>query len=185
MHMVGANPRALRQIDKRDAAQFIFFEAAAQFEDFMFETFKVEARHRLGISAVRVPYVIGNSDRGLTGIMGWAAPTVVRERAENLYGRVGFFARLDTVLPAATYQRLGYAHRVRNRIAHQGGNTATEYRNILGNLSVPAGSRKGVGPGRLLLEYPDASAANDKWFYRFLMCYDDVVTSFNATVVIP
>ena len=124
-HMVAANPRAFRQTDKRNAAQFIFFEAAAQFEDFMFEAFKIEARHRLGISAVRVPYIIGSSDRGFAGIMGWAAPTVVRERAEKLYGRVGFFARLNTVLPAATYQRLGYAHLVRNRIAHQGKDAAT------------------------------------------------------------
>jgi hypothetical protein len=185
MHLVGVNPRALRQTDKRDAAQFIFFEAAAQFEDFMFEAFKIESRHRLGISAVRVPYIIGSSDRGFTGIMGWAAPTVVRDRAENLYGRVGFFARLNTVLGAATYQRLGYAHLVRNRIAHQGGDARKKYRNILGTLGVPVGSRKGLGPGRLLLEYPAASPPNDKWFYRFLTCYDDVVTSFNATVVIP
>jgi hypothetical protein len=185
MHIVGANPTPLRQTDKRDAAQFIYFEAAAQFEDFMFEAFKIEARNRLGISAVRVPYIIGSSDRGLTGIMGWAAPAVVRERAEHLYGKVGFFGRLNTVLPTATYQRLGYAHLVRNRIAHQGGEAAARYRNILANMTVPAGSRKGLGPGRLLLEYPAASAANDKWFYRFLTCYDDVVTSFNATVVIP
>jgi hypothetical protein len=151
----------------------------------MFEAFTIEARSHLQISAVRIPFVIGNSDRGLTGVMGWAAPKVVRDRARNLFGKVGFFARLNNLLGAGTYQRLGYAHLVRNRIAHQGGDAKSKYRHILGNLTVPVASRKGVGPGRLLLEYPTASAVDDKWFYRFLTCYANVVTRFDAIVVVP
>jgi hypothetical protein len=187
LHGMRYNPTSnrshkLRQIDKRDAAQFIFFEIAAKYETFVLEAFDIEVRSRLGVSAMRVEYVIGNLDRGLQGVMGWGTPSVVVKRARNLFGTVGYFAKFEDVVGNTTYQRLGYAHKVRNRVAHGSGSAVTEYRNVLGSLSVPAQSRKGLSVGRLLLEYPHKVAGSDRWFYRFVAAYSRVVETFNRSV---
>ena len=182
---VANTPHKLRQTDKRDAAQFIFFEIAAKYEAFVVEAFEIEVRKCVGVSAVRVPYVIGNIDRGLTGVMGWGTPETVRDRGRNLFGKTGFFARLESKIGQQTYQRLGYAHTVRNRIAHDSGNAVTKYRKALSSLGVPPTSRKGLSVGRLLLEYPKAASADDRWFYRFLASYEQVVNKFNSSVRVP
>jgi len=65
---------ALRQPDRRDAAQFIYFEAAAQFETFCNEAFKIEVRYEFEVQPNRADYIMGNIDRGFVGVMGWGAP---------------------------------------------------------------------------------------------------------------
>src|SRR5262245_7009611 len=92
----GGQPTRLLQVDRRDAAQFIFFEVAAKFESFLVDAFEIEVRARLEIQPQRAEYVMGNIDRGLQGVMGWAVPERIRDRARNLYGVNGFFARFNT-----------------------------------------------------------------------------------------
>jgi hypothetical protein len=121
---------SLSQPDRRDAAQFIFFEAAALFESFCVESFKIEVRRKFDIQPQRATFIMDGVDRGLTGVMGWASPSKMQERARNLFGKVGFFARLEDRLGSTTYLRLTQAHKVRNRIAHAGGNAASEFNNI-------------------------------------------------------
>ena len=162
---------ALRQPDRRDAAQFIFFEAAAQFETFCNEAFKVEVRYEFEVQPQRAKFIMGNIDRGLVGVMGWASPRVLRSRARALFGKRGFFARMDTRLGDPTYLRLTHAHKVRNRIAHAGGNASKDFNAILNDLGVPPASRRGLSVGRLLMDYPATAVADDRWFYRFIGAY--------------
>ena len=162
----GAAPTNLMNHDKRDAAKFIFFEVAAQFEDFVTEAFKMEVRLRLTVSPQRAEYIMGSTDRGLQGVMGWGAPKTVRERAEHLFGKQGFFARLKNHVGDAHYDRGTFA-------------------NILGTLLVPAAERQGLSVGRLLTEYPPGSAIDDRWFHRFLFSYEQCLDQFNAELVIP
>lgn len=176
------DPVSLLQVDRRDAAQFIFFEVAAKFEAFVVDAFEIEVRVKFDVQPQKAAYIMGHVERGLQGVMGWAVPSAIRDRARNLHGRTGFFARLDSVLDNTTYQRLGYAHKVRNRIAHASGNAVSQYRGILGNLSVPVGSRKGLSPGRLLVEYPAGAAVDDRWFHRFVNAYEACVSGFSRSV---
>ena len=162
---------ALRQPDRRDAAQFIFFEAAAQFETFCNEAFKVEVRYEFEVQPKKADFIMGNIDRGLVGVMGWGSPQVLRSRARALFGRRGFFARMETRLGDQTYLRLTQAHKVRNRIAHTGGKASRDFNAILNDLGVPAASRRGLSVGRLLMDYPATARTDDRWFYRFVQAY--------------
>jgi hypothetical protein len=161
----------LRQVDRRDAAQFIFFELAAKFESLSRDLFEFEVRIHLADSPKRAEYIMGNVDRGLRGVMGWASPSKLAERAENLFGKVGFFAKLKEHLDHVdntTYERLVLAHKIRNRIAHSG---TKEYREALATLQIPSSARKGCSPGRALVEYPRTAAGNNRWFHRFIAAY--------------
>lgn len=181
----GAAPTNLMNHDKRDAAQFIFFEVAAQFEDFVCEAFRLEVRSRMGVPPRRADYIMGNADRGLDGVMGWGAPKVVRERAMHLFGEKGFFGQLIVHLTEAQYERLIHAHIIRNRIAHSGKKARKAYVDILGQLNVPQPQRQGLGVGRLLSEYPAGAAhINDRWFHRLLGSYEHCLNQFNAQLVI-
>lgn len=171
---------ALRQPDRRDAAQFIFFEVAAQFEAFCCGAFMIEVRHRLKVQPQRAKFIMGTIDKGLGGVMGWGAPKQLQSRARNLHGQVGFFARLEARLGNVVYVNLVNAHKIRNRVAHSGGNASKDFNAILGQLQVPIGSRKGLSVGRLLLDYPVNAAAADRWFYRLLSAYRSLVDDFEA-----
>ena len=168
---VDGSHSALRQPDRRDAAQFIFFEAAAQFETFCNEAFKIEVRYEFSVQPQRADFVMGNIDRGLVGTMGWASPKMLRSRAQALFGKKGFFARMDQRVGETAYLRLTQAHKVRNRVAHTGGKASKEFRKILDDLEVPRASRKGLSVGRLLMDYPATVQADDRWFYRFINAY--------------
>lgn len=162
---------ALRQPDRRDAAQFIFFEAAAQFETFCHNGFKIEVRYEFEVQPKKADFIMGNIDRGLVGVMGWGAPRVLRSRARALFGQRGFFARLDARLGNTTYIQLTQAHKVRNRIAHTEGKASKDFKAILDDLEVPAESRSGLSVGRLLMDYPATVPTEDRWFYRFIGSY--------------
>jgi hypothetical protein len=172
----GKAARALRQPDRRDAAQFIFFEIAAKFEAFIQDLFMIEVRKNLSVSPARAVFIMGHPDRGLSGVMGWGAVPQVRDRARNLFGAHGFFAHLETVLGKVPYQRLQLAHTLRNRVAHDTSDARAKYRKALATLQVPKKSRQGAGVGRVLLEYPHRAKANDRWFHRFLEAYRLVAT---------
>lgn len=164
----------LRQPDRRDVAQFIFFEIAAKYESLARDLFQVEVRIRLVDSPQRAEHVMGSIDRGLQGVMGWASPKQVSRRAVNLFGKQGFFARLQTRLGDTTYQRLMLAHKIRNRIAHSG---TSDYTQALATLAVPKRSRKGCGPGRVLIDYPASAGVDDRWFHRFMNAYESFAST--------
>ena len=162
--------------DKRDLTEFIFFESAAAFKHFCQHIFILAARRRFTIQPKFALPVIGHIDRGLSGIMGWAAPSVLVSRGRALFGKRHWLATLGDNLPGDTYDWLTYAHRVRNRIAHPGEQAVAQTMKLLGTLGVPQASRSGLSMGRLLLEYPAANAPDDRWFHRFLTAYDALVT---------
>lgn len=166
-NMETLQPQSLRQPDRRDTAQFIFFELAAKFEAFAQDMFRYEVRIRYDVAPSRANHIMGSSERGLQGVMGWASPKQLAGRGQNLFGKVGFFWRLYSVLGGTTYQYLALAHIVRNHIAHSG---TKAYRKSLDALAVPEVSRQGCSPGRLLIEYPN-QGRRDNWFYRFTKAY--------------
>ncbi|MDQ2987045.1 MAG: hypothetical protein M3R13_10070, partial [Armatimonadota bacterium] len=142
----------------------------------------IEVRKVYAVQPGRGKYILGSADRGLVGFMGWASPKMLSERGENLFGRVGFFARLEHWIGSTTYQRLGYAHKIRNRIAHGGQNASKEYSSILAAMMVPKKARQGVSVGRLLQDYPTSAAQNDRWFYRLMMAYETTIREFDRKV---
>lgn len=180
----GNGYKPLMNPDRRDAATFIFFEAAARYENFCAEAFEIEVRKKFGVAPKTATYLMGSSDRGLAGVMGWASPATVQERAQHLFGKNGFFARFEDLIGAQTLSLLTQAHRVRNRVAHSGDNAVREYRKILGQLHVPQRARKGLSVGRLLMEYPSTATVGDRWFNRFLGAYRTTVLEFDRHVII-
>lgn len=176
----GGTPSPLRHTDRRDAAQFIFFEAAAKFEAFTHNLFLIEVRKRIVDSPKRAQFIMGHADRGLAGVMGWGSPKTVRDRARNLFGKSGFFACFDSVVGLPTYQNLQLAHTLRNRVAHDTGDARTKYRKALNQLRIPKKARRGAGVGRILLDYPSTASRTDRWFHRFLAAYRRVGARANA-----
>lgn len=157
--------------DKRDLTVFIFFEVAAAFEYFSQQSFILAIRKRYSVQPKFAVNIGGNIDRGMQGVMGWAAATKIVERARNAFGKQHFLSKLHSDLPSNHYEWLNHAHRVRNRIAHPGEQARAQVNRLLQSLGVPQASRKGLSMGRLLAEYPTGSALNDRWFHRFLAAY--------------
>ncbi len=170
--------------DKRDVATFIFFEAAAQYEAFCVEAFRIEVRKKFATAPGRAESIMGSSDRGISGVMGWASPAIIQARAQNLFGKRGFFGRFEAIVTPPIFHVLSCAHKVRNRVAHSGSKATSEYNNTLGSLQVPAASRRGLSVGRLLMDYPSTSHIGDRWFNRFLAAYATVVDKFDGHVEI-
>lgn len=178
----GAGFRPLMYPDRRDAATFIFFEVAADYEHFCTGAFEIEVRKRFKVEPKRAMAIMGSSDRGLSGVMGWGAPRTVQGRARNLFGMTGFFANLESHIGQNTYLTLTQAHKVRNRVAHRGLTASKDFREVLPQLQVPAQSRQGLSVGRLLMDYPTAASVDDRWFHRFLRAYLLVVDEFHHQV---
>jgi hypothetical protein len=159
--------------DTRDAAQFIFFEVAAKFEDFAKTMFQVEVRSRLKITVKQSPYVMGDPDQGLNNKLGWGSPQKLKERGDNILGSSSFFAKLHTTLGAASYNHLVAAHMVRNRIAHSGGQAQTKFVKHLTAEGIPTAERQGMSVGRYIRDYPAAATATNRYFFVYLKAYED------------
>jgi hypothetical protein len=172
----GGVPTPLRQPDRRDAAQFIFFEIAAKFEALMQDLFVIAIRKKYSVSPSRAEFIMGSPDRGLGGILGWGSVETIQKRARNLFGKVGFLPQLKGVIDEPAFSRLGLAHTLRNRVAHDTPDAREKYRKALATLGVPKRSRQGAGVGRVLIEYPAGAQAGDRWFHRFLRAYRRVAT---------
>jgi hypothetical protein len=171
--------RALRQPDRRDLAQFLFFEVAASWEHFARECFLLAVRNHYNASAQKIEFIVGHPDSGLKRVFGWAIPKQLMDRATNLIGINSEIARLNRVpMGQRICERLNWAHAIRNNIAHDG--TSSAYRDILRQMNVPAAERKGVGSGRLLLEYPAPVTIGDRWFDRLLWAYEAVANRWST-----
>lgn len=168
----------LMQPDRRDAAQFIFFELAAKFEGFCREGFLIELRSNRNVKPKKAEDLI---KKLANSAFGWGSPKTLRERALLLFGPTGFFARLIEIVGNTTYDRLCHAHIIRNRIAHT---NTDDYRKLLNQFNVPQKQRRGMSPGRLLLDYPSSANANNRWFHRLLVSYEDLVNHFDTDLAL-
>jgi hypothetical protein len=168
-----ASATKLSNPDTRDAAQFIFFEIAAKFEDFAKFIFQVEVRSRLQITAARSLFVMGDLDSGLNNKLGWGSPQRLKDRGHNLFGEKSIFGDLVDELGQNTYRTLVSAHTVRNRIAHDGGAAQTKFVKLLEGEGIPVNERMGMSVGRYISDYPKGSAKNDRNFFRYLSAYQN------------
>jgi hypothetical protein len=159
--------------DSRDAAQFIYFEIAAKFEDFSKTMFQFEVRARLGVTSARSSFVMGDPDSGVDNKLGWGSPERLKDRGHNLFGPKSFFGSLPTKVGASTYNHLIAAHIVRNRIAHAGGKAQVKFVKHLANEGIPRAQRQGMSVGRYLRDYPTGSTPTERHFHRFLAAYED------------
>lgn len=172
----------LNNPDSRDAAQFIFFEVAAKFEDFAKQMFQFEVRSRLQVTAARSAYVMGDLDSGLNNKLGWGSPQRLKERGRNLFGPQSFFGALVANIGNPTYKTLVAAHTVRNRIAHDGGAAQAKFVKLLEGDGIPTNVRQGMSVGRYLRDYPTSSTPTDRNFFRFLAAYEDFATKVGAAL---
>lgn len=168
----GASPARLQNPDTRDVAQFIFFEVAAQFEDYAKKMFQAEVRSKLRVTVDQSAFIMGDADRGLDTKLGWGSPTLLRARGRNLMGGNSFFATIHTTLGTAVFNELVAAHTVRNRIAHSGGQAQAKFVTHLKGLGIPAAQRMGMGCGRFIRDYPAGVPAGDKYFFVYLRAYE-------------
>ncbi|MFO6419160.1 hypothetical protein ACLBKS_03040 [Hylemonella sp. W303a] len=168
--------------DSRDVAQFIFFEVAAQFEDFAKTMFQMEVRSKLRVTAKRSCFVMGDLDGGLNNKLGWGSPKLLRERGSNLFGPDSFFGDLMHEVGEPTYKALMSAHTVRNRIAHSGGTAQERFVKLLESDGIASAERQGLSVGRYLREYPTGSTVNDRHFNRFLTAYETFAARAEAAL---
>jgi hypothetical protein len=168
--------------DTRDAAQFIFFEIAAKFEEHAKFMFQVEVRSRLQVTETRSTFVMGDLDNGLNNKLGWGSPQRLKERGHNLFGPKSFFGDFVNQLGNATYTTLIAAHTVRNRIAHDGGAAQAKFVKLLEGDGIPANQRMGMSVGRYLRDYPVGSARTDRIFFRYLSAYEDFANKAAAAL---
>lgn len=166
--------------DARDVAQFIFFEVAAQFEDFAKTMFQMEVRAKLRVTAKRSGFVMGDLDNGLNNKLGWGSPKLLRERGGNLFGPNSFFGNLINKVGEPAYKTLMSAHAVRNRIAHSGGTAQERFVRLLESDGIAPAERQGLSVGRYLREYPAGSMINDRHFNRFLAAYESFAAAAEA-----
>ena len=160
----------LRQVDKRELVEAIFFEAAARFEEFAFDTFLYSVRKKFKVSAAKADFIMGHPDSGTSRISGWASVDTLKKRGLNCLGTTSFFARLNTRLNARTRRALKLAHLLRNRIAHKGP-ASGELLKLMQEFGVPKNQMGGITPGRFLLEYPQAVQIQHRMFYILIFAY--------------
>lgn len=177
-----ATPTKLNSPDSRDAAQFIFFEIAAKFEDFAKQMFLFEVRARLKVTSKRGEYVMGDLDNGLNNKLGWGSPPRLKERGANLFGSNSFFGDLVTKLGNSTYETLVTAHTVRNRIAHDGGSAKSKFIKHLERAGIAANERQGMSIGRYLRDYPKGSAIADRNFFQYVAAYEAFASKAGAAL---
>lgn len=157
--------------DTRDIAQFIFFEIAAQFEEYAERMFEAEVRSRLRVTAVQSRFVMGDADRGLDGKLGWGSASLLHDRGINLLGSASLFGTLDAKLTQPICDALIAAHTVRNRIAHSGGAAQSKFIKHLTGPGIPAAQRMGMSVGRFLRDYPTTATPTHRYFFIYLGAY--------------
>jgi hypothetical protein len=160
----------LRQVDKRELTEAIFFEAAAKFEEFAFDAFLYSVRKRFKVSATKADYIMGNPDSGTKRVAGWASIPLLKSRGLNLLGAKSFFARLDNRLNPRLRKLLDLAHLLRNRIAHEGG-ASKKLLSLMQHFGVPKSQMPGMIPGRFLLEYPPSTRIPSRMIYVLIFAY--------------
>src|SRR5450759_2571004 len=96
--------------NKRDAAAFIFFEAAAKFEGFSYFAFLYDICRWYSVTSKRAEFLMGTVDAGTTYTFGWAVSKKLKDGGQNHLNKESFFGDLYTNLGTALYERLGADH---------------------------------------------------------------------------
>jgi hypothetical protein len=162
--------RKLRQPERRDLAEGIFFEVAAKFEAFIKFAFQYCASRRFNVDGPRALYIIGTLDRGIKGTFGWANPEMLASRGLNLFGVEGFFGRFNVRVGSGIRKKLKWAQMLRNRIAHDSA-ASEEFSKLENALGVPANARGWMSEGRLLMDYPTTSPKSNRLFFQLMKSY--------------
>jgi hypothetical protein len=162
--------RQLKQPERRDIAEGIFFEIAARFEAFARFSFQYAVCRRFRLDGTKAFRVMGTLDRGIQGTFGWAAPQKIEERGKSLFGVTGFFGRFAVRVGKKIRDDLKDAHLLRNRIAHEGA-ARKEFIALLGRIGVPHSAHGWASVGRLLMDYPTAATKRKRLFFRILKSY--------------
>jgi hypothetical protein len=169
----GAKPKPLSNPDRRDLTEHIFFEVAAKFEQFAKRTLVIEVQKAMGVNRTRAEHMVGSSEDGIPSHMGgWAHVSKMKARSGGLLGKSSTYAKIESLLKNPAAQHLQMAVIIRNRIGHGKGNDA--FTAMLGKapVSLSAAKRKGMSPGKLLVEYPQSASADKKWFFVLLKAYE-------------
>ena len=175
-----ATAEKLNSPDTQDAAEFIFFEIAAKFEDFVKVMFQAEVQLSLAITLAQSPFLMGDSDNGLDSTLERGSPQKLREHGIDLLGIDSFFGSLDTKLGADAYNQLIAAHILRDRIAHGGGQAQAKFVKLLGEAGIAAEQRKGMSVGRFLRDYPFGTTTAHRNFFVYLDAYTLFAASAKA-----
>ena len=162
--------------DRRDAAQFIFFEAAGKFEAFGYESFQIELRHKSKMQPKFATLAMRSID--MRQPSGWADPNMLQSRGKRIAARNAYFRILKTRLGQTTWEYLEWARLVRNRIAHSGQKAAPGYIKMLNDMQISTRKRQGLSPGRLLMDYPENSNQTNKYFNRYIRAYRTYALKF-------
>ncbi len=145
--------------DKRDIAQFVFFEVAVQFEVLARYLFEVEVRSEHSLLQKDAQLKIKLADDAAKRIHQWGVPRALQARGRDL-AVTKMHAQLQIHLGQVHYEALAMAHRLRNRIAHGPKNKHfAAVMNWAKVPQVPATKRQGCSPGALLLHYPQGKGA--------------------------
>ena len=111
---------------------------------------------------------MSNVDGG--AVQGYSVPDRLVKRAEIFLGQTSPWIRISNQLGQQVLDYLKYAHTIRNFIAHAGvGKGRDEFHKLLQRLAIPKSHRKGLGAGRLLLDYKDSTGVI--WFKSLLENY--------------
>jgi len=169
----GATPTQLSKPDRWDIAEYVFFEVAAKFEQFVKRTLILEVEKTMRVGRSRAEHMVGSSDTGIhPGMGGWAHVKKMKARAKGLLGATSVYAKIDIHLQNPQAQYLQIAVTIRNRIAHGKGNDKFTEMLKKSPMELTADGCRGMTPGMLLAEYPKTAGAADKWFFRILDAYD-------------
>ena len=173
-YMEGETWKKLRQPERRDLAEGIFFEIAAKFEAFTRFCFHYCATRRFKVNKPRAEFIIGNIDGGIKRTFAWAEPSTLAARGLRLFGVNGFFGRFNVRVNPQIRKRLKWAHMLRNRIAHDSA-ANEEYKRLATDLGVPTNARGYLSIGRLLMDYP---TTGERLFFQLLTGYKKFAKQF-------
>lgn len=163
-------PSKLRVTDKRDVAQFVFFEVAVLFEVLARYLFEVEVRSEHSLLLKDAKQRIKLADIAASRIHRWGVPKALQERGRDL-AVTKLHAQLRTHLGQADYDALAMAYRLRNRIAHGPKNAHFDAVMDWAKVpKVPTTKRQGCSPGALLLHYPQGKGAT-RVFATFMAAF--------------
>lgn len=171
--MVAGSLRGLRNPDKRDIGQLLFFDVASQWEAFSTAVFELEIKKLYHVHRKVASRMMSSVDEGAQ-VSGYAHPELIEKRAKAFLAKTSPWANLRTDLGQQTYDYLFSSYRIRNFIAHAGlGKGREDFRKVVTNAGVPTRQRKGLSAGRFLLEY-SPRGTNTNWFSTLLSNYERV-----------
>lgn len=149
--MIDGDERGPRAPDKRDIAEMLFFEVAAQWEAFSTAAFEEEVKQRYRVKRITARHIMGHIDN--ESVRGYGSPKRLVDRAQAMLSESSPLVTFQANVPQA-YDRLFHSYRIRNYLAHTGmGGGRDGFLDVLNALNVPVAQRRWMSVGRLLLDH--------------------------------